>query len=124
MQGQSVLFHKFTSGTAHPLGGSCSSQLLRDRVEGPARGGGELLTPLLFAAGSLLDQIRRFRTLSYPLTRDAAEMMTTMVPTDDQPALGELGVTQRPTRESLEDTFRWLAEAGHLPVKNAGRLAP
>jgi hypothetical protein len=50
-------------------------------------------------------------------------MMTTMVATDDQPALEELGVTMRPTRESLEDTFRWLVEAGHLPAKNAGRLA-
>jgi nucleoside-diphosphate-sugar epimerase len=79
--------------------------------------------PLLFVAATLLDQIRRVRSLSYPLTRDAAEMMTTMVPTDDRPTLEELGVTLRPTRESLEDTFRWLAEAGHLPAKNAGRLA-
>ena len=80
--------------------------------------------PVLLAAGALLDQIRRFRPLSYPLTRDAAEMMTTMVPTDDRPALEELGVTLRPTRDSLEDTLRWLAAAGHLPAKNAGRLAP
>jgi nucleoside-diphosphate-sugar epimerase len=80
--------------------------------------------PVLFAAATLLDQIRRFRSLSYPLTRDAAEMMTTMVPTDDEPTLNDVGVTLRPTRESLEDTFRWLAEAGHLPRANAGRLAP
>jgi nucleoside-diphosphate-sugar epimerase len=80
--------------------------------------------PVLFAAASLLDQIRRVRSLSYPLTRDAAEMMTTMVPTEDGPTLQELGVTLRPTRESLEDTFRWLVESGHLPAKNAGRLAP
>jgi nucleoside-diphosphate-sugar epimerase len=80
--------------------------------------------PVLFAAASLLDQIRRVRSLSYPLTRDAAEMMTTMVPTEDGPTLQQLGVTLRPTRESLEDTFRWLAESGHLPAKNAGRLAP
>ena len=40
-----------------------------------------------------------------------------------QPTLDELGVKLRPTRESLEDTFRWLAAAGHLPAKNAGRLA-
>src|SRR5581483_7294191 len=38
--------------------------------------------PLLFAAATLLDQIRRVRSLPYPLTRDAAEVMTTMVPTD------------------------------------------
>jgi nucleoside-diphosphate-sugar epimerase len=80
--------------------------------------------PVLFAAGTLLDQIRRFRSLGYPLTRDAAEMMTTMVPTDDRPTLDELGVTLRPTRQSLEETLRWLAEAGYLPAKNAGRLAP
>jgi len=79
--------------------------------------------PVLFAAASLLDQIRRVRSLSYPLTRDAAEMMTTMVPTDDEPTLDELGVKLRPTRDSLEDTLRWLAEAGHLPAANAGRLA-
>lgn len=79
--------------------------------------------PVLFAAATLLDQIRRVRSLSYPLTRDAAEMMTTMVPTDDQPTLDDVGVKLRPTRESLEDTFRWLVEAGHLPAKNAGRLA-
>jgi len=80
--------------------------------------------PVLFAAGTMLDQIRRFRSLAYPLTRDAAEVMTTMVPTDDQPSLDELGVTLRPTRESVQDTLRWLAAAGHLPAKNAGRLAP
>jgi nucleoside-diphosphate-sugar epimerase len=80
--------------------------------------------PLLFASATLLDQIRRVRSLPYPLTRDAAEMMTTMVPTDDQPTLDALGITLRPTRESLEDTIRWLAESGHLPAKNAGRLAP
>jgi nucleoside-diphosphate-sugar epimerase len=79
--------------------------------------------PVLFAAGSLLDQIRRVRSLSYPLTRDAAEVMATMVPTDDEPTLAELGITLRPTRTSLEDTLRWLAEAGHLPAKNAGRVA-
>ena len=79
--------------------------------------------PVLFAAASLLDQIRRVRSLAYPLTRDAAEMMTTMVPTDDQPTLDELGVELRPTSDSLEDTLRWLAQAGHLPAKNAGRLA-
>jgi hypothetical protein len=78
--------------------------------------------PVLFAAASLLDQIRRVRSLSYPLTRDAAEVMTTMVPTDDQPTLAELGMTLRPTRESVEDTLRWLAEAGHLPAKHAGRV--
>jgi hypothetical protein len=51
-------------------------------------------------------------------------MMTTMVATEDQPALDALGLELRPTEESLTDTVRWLVEAGHLPAKNAGKLAP
>jgi dihydroflavonol-4-reductase len=70
-----------------------------------------------------LDLVRRFRPVGYPLTRDAAEIMTTMVPTDDGPALAELGITLRPTAETLEDTFRWLVAAGHLRPGLAGRLA-
>jgi nucleoside-diphosphate-sugar epimerase len=80
--------------------------------------------PVLFAFAAALDGVRRFRPLSYPLTRDAAEMMTTMVATDDQPALDALGIELRPTEESITDTVRWLVEAGHLPAKNAGKLAP
>lgn len=35
----------------------------------------------------------------------------------------ELGVTARPLLESLEDTVQWLAEAGHVSVRQAGRGA-
>lgn len=80
--------------------------------------------PVLFGAATLLDQIRKIRPLGYPLTRDAAEVMTTMVPTEDQPTLDELDIKLRPTTETLEDTIRWCAAEGHLPGKNAGRLAP
>jgi nucleoside-diphosphate-sugar epimerase len=78
--------------------------------------------PVLYSVASALDGLRRLRPVGYPLTRDAAEMMTTMVATEDQPALDALGVELRPTEESLTDTVRWLVEAGHLPAKNAGRL--
>ena len=71
-----------------------------------------------------LDGIRRIRPLTYPLTRDAAEIMTTMVASDDSITLDSLGLVLRPVRESLEETVGWLAEAGHLPSKNAGKLAP
>lgn len=80
--------------------------------------------PVLMAFAGLLDGVRRVRPLRYPVTRDAAEIMTTMVATDDSDTLSSLGIELRPVRESLEDTVRWLAVAGHLPAKNAGRLAP
>jgi nucleoside-diphosphate-sugar epimerase len=80
--------------------------------------------PVLHAAAALLDGVRRIRPVSYPLTRDEAEMMTEMVPTDDQPALDALGIELRPVADTLRDTFGWLVEAGHLPAANAGKLAP
>lgn len=80
--------------------------------------------PLLYASGSCLDLLRRLRPIAYPLTRDAAEIMVTMVPTDDAPSLAALGVTLRPIEETLTDALRWLAAEGHLPPKAAGKLAP
>ncbi|ACY97392.1 MULTISPECIES: NAD-dependent epimerase/dehydratase family protein [Thermomonospora] len=78
----------------------------------------------LRAAGTLLDALRRVRPFDYPLTRDAAEFMTRLVPTDDRPALEELGMKLRPVEQTLSDALRWLAEAGHLDPRKAGRLAP
>jgi dihydroflavonol-4-reductase len=78
--------------------------------------------PVLVGAGTALDVIRRVVPLPYPLTRDAAEIMATAVPTDDAPALAELGITLRPVEESLRDALRWLVEAGHLPASAAPAL--
>lgn len=80
--------------------------------------------PLLYGVSSLLDLVRKVRPVAYPLTRDAAEIMVTMVPTDDGPSLDAVGVALRPIEETLTDALRWLASAGHLSPKHAGRLAP
>ena len=80
--------------------------------------------PLLYGVGSLLDLVRKVRPVAYPLTRDAAEIMATMVPTDDDASLAAVGVTLRPMEETITDALRWLASAGHLSPKHAGRLAP
>jgi len=80
--------------------------------------------PVLHGVGSLLDLVRKVRPLPYPLTRDAAEIMVSMVPTDDGPSLASVGVTLRPAEDTLTDALRWLAETGHLSAKHAGRLAP
>ena len=79
--------------------------------------------PALVGAGMALDVIRRVVPLPYPLTRDAAEIMVTMAPTDDVAALGELGVSLRPVRESLADALRWMVAAGHLPAEAAPALS-
>nr|MBA2279771.1 epimerase [Acidimicrobiia bacterium] len=80
--------------------------------------------PVILGFGSALDLVRRVRPVGYPLTRDAAEIMVTMVPTDDRPTLDALGIALRPVRETVEDALRWLAAAGHLSAGHAGRLAP
>ncbi|MFC5746427.1 nitroreductase family deazaflavin-dependent oxidoreductase [Actinomadura rugatobispora] len=77
---------------------------------------------VMLGAGSLLDAAKRVRDFDYPLTRDAAEFMVRLVPTDDAPALDALSLTLRPLEETVEDGLRWLAESGHL--RRAGKLAP
>lgn len=97
---------------------------LIDDITGVRAWRAPLPKPVLMGFAAALDGVRRLRPLTYPLTRDAAEIMTTMVASDDSATLAELGLALRPVRDSLEETVRWLAEAGHLPAKSAGRLAP
>ncbi|MFB4295882.1 nitroreductase/quinone reductase family protein [Actinomadura sp. NTSP31] len=78
----------------------------------------------MLALGSALDAAKRVRPFDYPLTRDAAEFMVTLVPTDDRPILDALDLTLRPVEESVADSLRWLAGSGHLAPRRAGRLAP
>lgn len=79
--------------------------------------------PVLFGIAATLDVVRRVVPLAYPLTRDAAEMMTSMVPSDDEATLAELDIALRPLTVTLEDTVRSLAESGRLSARHAGRLA-
>ncbi|MFI0372521.1 nitroreductase family deazaflavin-dependent oxidoreductase [Actinomadura sp. 1N219] len=78
---------------------------------------------LMLGLGSALDAAKRVRDFDYPLTRDAAEFMVTLVPTDDRPVLDALDLTLRPVEETVADALRWLAESGHLAPHRAGRLA-
>ena len=79
---------------------------------------------VLLGLGSLLDAAKRVRPFDYPLTRDAAEVMVSMVPTDDSAAEAGLSLDRRPVRETLEEALRCLAADGHLAPERAGRLAP
>ncbi|TDD79944.1 nitroreductase family deazaflavin-dependent oxidoreductase [Actinomadura darangshiensis] len=79
---------------------------------------------LMLELGSALDAAKRVHHFDYPLTRDAAEFMVTLVPTDDRPILDALDLTLRPVEETVADGLRWLAQNGHLNPRRAGRLAP
>lgn len=39
-----------------------------------------------------------------------------------EPLCGEVGFVLPTGEETLGDTIRWMVEAGHIPVKKAGRL--
>lgn len=78
----------------------------------------------MIALGTALDAAKRIRYFDYPLTRDAAEIMVTMVPTDDSALLAEVGMELRPVRDTVEEALRCLAAENHLAADRAGRLAP
>lgn len=79
--------------------------------------------PLLRLAGRLLDGVRRLVPFEYPLTHEAALLMTDMRPGDSAATREELGVGFRAVRETLADSIRWLHRSGELDARIAGRLA-
>jgi len=79
--------------------------------------------PALRAAGRFLDFAKRFLSIGYPLTAEAASFITEMVPADCGPTTVDLGVRFRPPAETYADAIRWLHAAGHLDARLAGFLA-
>jgi nucleoside-diphosphate-sugar epimerase len=79
---------------------------------------------VLIALGAALDAAKKIKPFDYPLTRDAAEVMVSMVPTDDTATDAALGLERRSPRDSIEEALRCLAADGHLAPQKAGRLAP
>ena len=75
-------------------------------------------------AGYLGDLVKRVLPLDFPLTREAMVYATLWPGAEPDPAVEALGVRYRPLATTLEETIRWLAGAGHLPGRRAGRLAP
>jgi nucleoside-diphosphate-sugar epimerase len=79
--------------------------------------------PLLRGIGRLLDAAKRIVPFDYPITQEAAEMMTRLAPCDSRATVEQLGVLFRPTAETLLDTITCLYEAGEISAKVAGRIA-
>jgi len=79
--------------------------------------------PLMRGIGRLLDTAKRIVPFDYPITHEATEMMTRLVPCDSRATVEQLGVQFRPTSETLRDTIQCLYEAGEISAKTAGRIA-
>jgi nucleoside-diphosphate-sugar epimerase len=74
--------------------------------------------------GHTVDFIKRmFPSFEYPLTHEAAIILTRAVPCDSEPTLRDLGITFRPAEITLTESAAWLFEKGELTSGDAPALA-
>jgi dihydroflavonol-4-reductase len=79
--------------------------------------------PVLRALGRGGDGVHHLIPFNFPLSREAMETATRMVPMQDQETVDELGVAFRPPEETLHDAYRWLYDTGRIPAWLAPALA-
>ena len=78
---------------------------------------------LLRGAGRAADWVKRVAPFDLPLTLESM-LFATCWPTADATATErEFGIRFRDLDESLTDTYRWLARAGHVSIDRIGKLA-
>jgi dihydroflavonol-4-reductase len=73
--------------------------------------------------GALFDQIMKVLPVTLPITKEGMEILTGMVPADDGPTVAALGLQQHPTQQTIDDSYRWLVQHGHLKASRAPRWA-
>ena len=71
--------------------------------------------------GALCDAIQHVIPFDFALTRESVTMITQWTPASTAKAKRELGLTLRSGEETARDTLRWLAQAGHINAKRAGK---
>lgn len=79
--------------------------------------------PVVRAIARLLDLLKRVVDIDYPLTHEAAQFLTRMVPCDSRATVAALGVSFRPSEETLADAIRWLYATGQLAARYVPRIA-
>ncbi len=72
---------------------------------------------LLRGLGRAGDVVRRVIPFSFPLSREAMDTATLMVPMADQLTVDELNVEFRTVRQTLHDTYLSLYRAGRIPPR-------
>jgi nucleoside-diphosphate-sugar epimerase len=76
----------------------------------------------LAAFGRAVDVAQRRLNARLPWQGEGIWVMNCVAHCDDASTRDEFGVEPRPLSETLEDTVRWLLEAGYLTPREAGRL--
>lgn len=74
------------------------------------------------ASGVVADVIKHVWDFQFPLSHEAMRIMTQWVPVETVATGGVAPFAFRDPRETLSDTLRWLAAAGHVPAARLGRL--
>jgi dihydroflavonol-4-reductase len=70
--------------------------------------------PLLRSLGRIGDAAQHVHPFSFPLSYEAMETATRMVPMDDRATVEELGIIFHDPKDTLRDSYRWLYESGRL----------
>ena len=78
---------------------------------------------MLRGIGHAIDGIKAIVPFNTQLSSDAMAIATQWSPADSSRYLAASGRQFRPSDETFTTTIRWLAQAGHVPGKLAGRLA-
>jgi nucleoside-diphosphate-sugar epimerase len=74
--------------------------------------------------GHLVDLLQRLVPgFDYPLTHEAAQVVTQFVRCDDADTREELGLAWRPSKETARDTLCWMLQEGWLEPRHAPALA-
>ncbi|WP_084268287.1 NAD-dependent epimerase/dehydratase family protein [Mycobacterium avium] len=98
---------------------------LRERLE--ALLGRRIFSPrvsprLIRAIGTTADRAKKLVPFETQISAESMAINTLWPPADSSRFVAKSGLCFRPGEETLGDTIRWMVEAGHIPVKKAGRL--
>jgi dihydroflavonol-4-reductase len=99
---------------------------LRQRLEAVL--GRRLTSPrvspsLMRAIGAAVDKANRLVPFDTQISAEAMAINTGWPPADSTRFVARSGLRFRCGEDTFADTVRWMAEAGHIPRKKAGRLA-
>jgi dihydroflavonol-4-reductase len=78
--------------------------------------------PVAMGFGRLMDGVQRILPGKAPLAFEGIYIATQDPRTDDARSAAELGVEAPPLEDTLTDMIRWMAEAGRIPARAAGKL--